>query len=121
MLEAGARGYLLKENAFDELVQALRTIASGKTYVSPQASGDLLADLGRGQLPPDGAGQLTPRERETLQLIAEGRSTSEIAGQLFVSVKTIETHRKNIMDKLGLHSIAELTKYAVREGLTSLE
>ncbi|MCB1886063.1 MAG: response regulator transcription factor [Rhodocyclaceae bacterium] len=122
MLEAGARGYLLKENAFDEILTALRALADGKVYVSPQASGSLLQDMASGQ-PPEAteATPLTARERETLQLIAEGHSTVQIAERLFVSAKTVESHRKKIMDKLDLHSVAELTKYAIRHGLTSLD
>ncbi|MCB1955124.1 MAG: response regulator transcription factor [Rhodocyclaceae bacterium] len=122
MLEAGARGYLLKENAFDEILTALKSLAQGKVYVSPQASGSLLQDMASGQ-PADAAeaSPLTARERETLQLIAEGHSTVQIAERLFVSAKTVESHRKKIMDKLDLHSVAELTKYAIRHGLTSLD
>ncbi|MCB1789681.1 MAG: response regulator transcription factor [Gammaproteobacteria bacterium] len=122
MLEAGALGYLLKDDAFEEIVTALRSLVVGRMYVSPQASGGILQDLAMGQV---SAGQdgspLTAREKETLQLIAEGHSTAEIAERLFVSVKTVETHRKKIMDKLDMHSIAELTKYAIREGITSLD
>ena len=122
MLEAGALGYLLKDDAFEEIVTALRSLVVGRMYVSPQASGGILQDLAQGQLANDGSETpLTAREKETLQLIAEGHSTAEIAERLFVSVKTIETHRKKIMDKLDMHSIAELTKYAIREGITSLE
>ena len=121
MLEAGALGYLLKDDAFEEIVTALRSLVVGRMYVSPQASGGILQDLAQGQLANDGSETpLTAREKETLQLIAEGHSTAEIAERLFVSVKTIETHRKKIMDKLDMHSIAELTKYAIRQGITSL-
>ena len=122
MLEAGALGYLLKDDAFEEIVTALRALVAGRMYVSPQASGGILQDLALGQLSGDGdTSPLTAREKETLQLIAEGHSTAEIAERLFVSVKTVETHRKKIMDKLDLHSVAELTKYAIRHGLTSLD
>ncbi|MCB1725434.1 MAG: response regulator transcription factor [Chromatiaceae bacterium] len=121
MLEAGALGYLLKDDAFEEIVTALRALVAGRMYVSPQASGGILQDLALGQLSGDGdTSPLTAREKETLQLIAEGHSTAEIAERLFVSVKTVETHRKKIMDKLDMHSIAELTKYAIRQGITSL-
>ena len=124
MLEAGATAYILKDCTFDELTEALRAVLDGKTYLSVHVarvvvqdymkhlSGDVEAGPSRG---------LTTREREVLQLFAEGKSTKEIASILHVSVKTIETHRKHIMDKLDLHSIAELTKWAVREGLTSLD
>lgn len=121
MIEAGALGYLLKDNAFEELVIALKTLSKGQMYVSPQASGNILQSLAQGQLAQAGESPLSAREKETLQLIAEGYSTAEIAERLFISVKTVETHRKKIMDKLDLHSIAELTKYAVREGITTLE
>lgn len=121
MLEAGASGYLLKENAFEELITALRTVRTDKPYVSPEASGGVLADLAQGQLSSVGKDSpLTAREKKILQLLAEGKSTNEIAERLFISVKTVETHRKKIMDKLGLHSIAESIKYAVREGITTL-
>lgn len=122
MIEAGASGYLLKECAFEELVTALRTLSRNRIYISPDASGGVIQDLIKHQT---GTGEeetpLTPREREVLQLIAEGNPTSEIADRMHISVKTIESHRKNIMDKLNMRSIAELTKYAIREGITSLE
>ncbi len=122
MLEAGALGYLVKENAFEEIVTALRSLTAGRMYVSPQASGAILQDMAHGQIGDANDGSpLTAREKETLQLIAEGHSTAEIAERLFISVKTVETHRKKIMDKLDLRSIAELTKYAIREGITSVD
>ena len=122
MLEAGALGYLVKENAFEEILTALGSLAAGRLYVSPQASGSILQDIAHGQMAGNAAeSPLTARERETLQLIAEGKSTVEIAELLFVSVKTVETHRKKIMDKLELRSVAELTKYAIREGITSID
>ena len=97
-------------------------VLAGRLYVSPQASGSILQDLAQGQvLEGDGASPLTAREKETLQLITEGHTTAEIAERLFVSVKTVETHRKKIMDKLDLRSVAELTKYAIREGITSVD
>ena len=123
MFQAGASGYLLKDCAFDELVQALNAVAAGKTYVSPSISGVVLDDYLK-DVRPAGSEQLsrlTPREREVLQLMAEGRATKQIAGDLFVSVKTIETHRQNLMRKLEIFSIAELTKFALREGLTQLD
>ena len=122
MLEAGAMGYLVKENAFEEIAAALCSVLSGRLYVSPQASGSILQDIALGQLQEGEEGSpLTAREKETLQMIAEGHSTAEIAERLFVSVKTVETHRKKIMDKLDLRSVAELTKYAIREGITSVD
>jgi DNA-binding NarL/FixJ family response regulator len=123
MLEAGACGYLLKDCAFEELAGAIRNVAGGNTYLSPRIA-DVVV---RGYLdkvpgPSQGLGAaLTPREREVLQLLAEGMAAKEIASHLNVSVKTVETHRRNMMEKLDMRSIAELTKYAVREGLVSIE
>jgi DNA-binding NarL/FixJ family response regulator len=122
MLEAGASGYLLKDCAFEELVTAIRTVVADRIYLSPGIA-DVVVEYMR-QLPKvqaPTAVELTSREREVLQLMAEGKSTKEIAYELKVSVKTIETHRRNIMEKLEVYSVAELTKYAIREGITSLE
>jgi DNA-binding NarL/FixJ family response regulator len=123
MLEAGASGYLLKDCAFEELVDAIRTVVRGQTYLSPSIAGTVVDDYVRNMPREELAAQqeLTPREREVLQLMAEGQSTKEIARTLDVSVKTIETHRRNTMHKLEVDSVAELTKYAIREGITSLE
>ena len=123
MLQAGASGYLLKDCAFEELIAAVRTITDGKYYLSKDVTGVVINDYINKIQATNSIGQpvLTSREREILQLITEGKSTVEIAKLLNVSSKTVETHRKNIMDKLDIHTIAELTKYAVREGLTSLE
>ncbi len=123
MLQAGASGYMLKDCAFEELVSAVREIADGKFYLSKDITGVVISDYINRMQAIDAAGEaiLTSRERETLQLIAEGNSTADTAALLNVSTKTVETHRKHIMDKLNIHSIAELTKYAVRVGLTSLE
>lgn len=123
MLKAGASGYILKECLFDEFVQAIRTVAAGGTYLSPRITGVVVEDYVE-RLSTTAESQLdklTFREHEVLQLLAEGKSTKQIALELHVSVKTIETNRRQIMDKLDIHSVAELTKYAVREGLTSLE
>lgn len=123
MLKAGASGYILKDSAFEELVQAIETVAKGKTYLSPQIAGTVVTEFKRTARDDDGTvfTLLTEREREVLQQISEGCSTKETASSLGVSVKTIETHRRQIMEKLNLHSVAELTKYAVKEGLTELE
>lgn len=120
-LRAGASGYLLKESAFDELAMAVRTIRQNGTYLSSSIADTVIRDyLAQRPKATDGAfSVLTPREREVLQLIAEGRTTKEIAAGLKLSSKTVETHRQQMMDKLGLHSIAQLTKFAVREGMTS--
>jgi DNA-binding NarL/FixJ family response regulator len=122
MLRAGASGYLLKESAFEELARAIRAVTRHETYLSPGISGVIVQDyVSRlGQPRPAGSAALTPREREVLQLISEGHSSKEIAFRLHVSLKTVETHRHQIMSKLGLRSVAELTKYALREGLTAL-
>jgi len=123
MLSAGASGYLLKDSAFEELGTALATVINNQTYLSPKIADTVVKDY-LGKVEPKESKvspALTKREREVLQLIAEGKTTKDIAAQLYVSIKTIETHRKQIMDKVGLNSVAELTKYAIREGLTSLE
>jgi DNA-binding NarL/FixJ family response regulator len=123
ILDAGANGYLLKESAFEELVFCIRSVTKNQVYLSPSIAGDIVKDYSR-RVSESKSGHalvLTPREREVLQLMAEGSTTKEIAGRLGVSVKTIETYRKRIMDRLDLHSVAELTKYAIREGITSLD
>ena len=123
MFEAGATGYLLKEGAFEELARAIRAVTDGKSFVSPGIAGVLIDDLVHrmtGKETPAGVRALSGREREVLQLLAEGKSTKEIAAILGVGAKTVETHRRQIMLKLQLDSVAELTKYAIREGLTSL-
>jgi DNA-binding NarL/FixJ family response regulator len=122
ILEAGASGYLLKDSAFEELAGAIKAILKDQIYLSPAIAGVVLSQsLSRlGSKRRSQQIELSKREREVLQLIAEGKSTKEIAATLYVSVKTVETHRKQIMDKLDIHSIAELTKYAIREGVAFL-
>lgn len=120
ILEAGASGYLLKDVAFEELSVAIKAVLKDQIYLSPAIAGAVVnQSVGalRSKIRP--RPELSKRELEVLQLIAEGKSTKEIAATLHVSVKTVETHRKQIMDKLELYSIAELTKYAIREGLTA--
>lgn len=121
-LAAGASAYLLKESAFEEVVIALRVTLRGQTYLSPAIAHLVVQNsVEHWSVNPGYVRHgISGREREILQLVAEGRSSQEMAASLFVSVKTIETHRKQIMNKLNLHSIAELTKYAIREGVTSL-
>jgi len=122
MLEAGARGYLLKDAAATELLTALNSVYQGRPYVSPSVTDTLVGDYLqriKGKVGAD-AQLLSTREREVLQLVAEGKSSAQVATALHLSNRTIETHRKRIMDKLGIRSIAELTKYAIREGITSL-
>lgn len=120
MFQAGAAGYVLKMCDFTELAEAVRTVAAGGNHVSSQIAGAVIKNLA-GRLPsaasPDG---LSDREREVLQLLADGKSSKESAAILHVSVKTIDTHRRQIMQKLGIDSVAELTKHAIRQGLTPL-
>ena len=123
MLEAGACGYVLKANAYDDLHRAIEAARRGKSYLCPDVTE---AIIGGSMNAPNhttafSGASLSPREREVLQLLAEGRTSPEIAKRLFVATTTVETHRRNIMRKLGIHSVADLTKYAIREGLTSLE
>ena len=122
MFRAGAVGYLLKDCAFEELAHAIEVVLDGQAYLSPGIAGVVVGEFLR-QLASDESTlipSLTAREREVLQLTAEGKSTKEIASLLRVSVKTVETHRRQLMEKLRMNSVAELTKFAVREGLTSL-
>lgn len=121
MLRSGASGFLSKDCPFDELTQAIKTVMTNHTYLSPKIA-DFMIDHYIREVPvieSSAFSVLTPREREVLQLIAEGWTTKEIASQLNVSAKTVDTHRRQIMDKLKLYSIADLTKFAIREGLTS--
>ena len=119
MLAAGASAYVLKDSSFEEYLNALRTVASGHSYLSSMVADALVRGFLEGRTQEQGP--LSAREREVLQLISEGFPTSEIARKLHISTKTVDTHRRQIMGKLGARSIAELTKYAIREGLTSLE
>jgi DNA-binding NarL/FixJ family response regulator len=123
MLSAGAVGYILKECLFDELVQAIQAVAVGGRYLSPRIADVVVEDYVKrlSSTADSPLSALTGREREVLQLVAEGKSTKEIALELHVSTKTIEANRRQIMEKLDVHSVAELTKCAVREGLTTLE
>ncbi len=123
MLRAGALGYVLKDCIFHDLVAAVHAVLDNQSYFSPKITSILL----RGYLnPPDqqefaALSVLTGREREVLQLIAEGHSTKDIAGKLCISIKTIEKHRQQLYDKLGIHSVAGLTRFAISEGLSPLE
>jgi DNA-binding NarL/FixJ family response regulator len=123
MLGTGVSAYLVKDCPIEELCHAIRLVHEGGTYLSQQVAGTVvegyLAKLSNNGI--SAPSILTVREREVLQLIAEGLKTKQIAERLHVSVKTIETHRRQIMEKLNLRSIAQLTKYAIREGLTTLE
>ncbi|MDA8132885.1 MAG: response regulator transcription factor [Elusimicrobia bacterium] len=122
IFKAGARAYLLKDSAFDELVDAIRTVACDRYFLSAGITSIVLDDYIKGPSrdPRSAFTLLSDREREVLQLLAEGLSTKEISRKLELSVKTVETHRKRIMGKLGIQTIAGLTRYAVKEGLVSL-
>lgn len=120
---AGAAGFLSKGGDKSEVIQAIASVLSGEAYMSPSVAGQFVRDL---VFAPNASGAtawtaLTGREREVLQLIAEGKTTKECADALGVSVKTVETHRQQILGKLGLRGTADLVKYAIREGLTSLD
>ena len=116
MLRAGAASYVTKSSAGTELVRAIRAVAAGETYICPEVAGALVSAMRdgpeKGETP-----RLSRREREVLRLIAEGTRSPSIAEQLHISLGTVEVHRRNIMRKLGLRTVAELTRYAVREGL----
>lgn len=122
MLAAGASGYLLKANAFEELSSAIRAITKGKIFVSSELSDNLLDDYTRQlQEKESSSDPLSSREREVLRLLAEGLGAKEVAARLSISSYTVDTHRKHIMEKLSLNSVAALTKYAIREGITTLD
>ena len=120
MLKAGATGYVLKTCPVDELLLAIRTVANERTYLTPEIAHIFVTDYRSGN-DNNRSVDLTRRQREILQMVAEGHTTKSIAYNLKVSSKTVESHRQQVMQKLGLHSIAELTKYALQEGLTTLE
>ena len=121
-LKAGAKGYLLKDSAEGDLIEAIKSVTRGKTFFSPEITKMLAEDYVR-EISTRGIEDsyelLTPREREILQLLAEGKSNKDIAGLLNLSLYTVETHRRNLQDKLNLHSFAELILYAVRKGVIS--
>jgi len=123
MFVAGASGYVLKDCAFDELYDAIHEVYKGHYYISPSIARTFVENYTQqfekhGTLPFD---EFTKKEREVLQLIAEGHTTKAIAKKMYVSVKTVESHRRNIMKKLDVYSIAGLTRFAIKEGLISLE
>jgi two-component system, NarL family, response regulator NreC len=115
ILRAGARGYLLKDSVAADLVAAVRAVASGEGYLSPQVSNAVLDDYRRHVTNP--IDMLTSREREVLQMLAEGKTNKEIAGVLNLSAYTVEAHRGRVMEKLNVHTIADLVRFAVRNGL----
>jgi len=121
MLKAGASGYLPKDCAFEELITAIRTVMEGKTYLSPSIADVIVENYVRpaGSEESSAFSMLSQREREVLQLLAEGKTTKQIGLTLHISAKTVEGHRLRIMSKLNIDNVANLTKYAIREGLTS--
>jgi DNA-binding NarL/FixJ family response regulator len=123
MVDAGVVAFVPKMEAYDELVRALRAVSTGRTYLSPDIAGFVLERFAQEKQGNDASAfsRLSTREREVLQLLAEGKSSLTTAKLMHISIKTVETHRRNIVRKLGVHGTAELTKYAVREGLTSLD
>ncbi|HEY7160893.1 MAG TPA: response regulator transcription factor [Acidobacteriota bacterium] len=122
-LQAGATGYVLKDNAFDELTKAIQRVMQHRIYLSPEINQVVVKEYleKSKQLDQPAYSVLTEREREVVQLIAEGKSTKEIAAILKISVKTVETYRQRTMDKLNINNIADLIKFAIREGLSSLD
>ena len=122
MLDAGAHGYVTKETAPSELLRAIRALQRGRKYLSSDITETVINGYVNREVTDTSAMQiLGGREREVLQLIAEGLTSGEISRRLHISTNTVDTHRRNMMKKLDLHSVAELTKYAVREGLTDLQ
>jgi DNA-binding NarL/FixJ family response regulator len=123
MFRAGARGYLLKDSAFEDLASAIVRVTRDETYIAPKISGFSMDEYSRkterGEM--HLAPRLSEREREVLQMMAEGKGTKEIAADLHLSAKTVETHRQHLMEKLDMYSVAELTKFAIRQGLTTLD
>jgi DNA-binding NarL/FixJ family response regulator len=123
-LKAGAAGYVLKGGGVADLLLAIQTVNAGKNYLSAPLNDVVMNDYVRraqGNIVNSDLEKISAREREVLQLIAEGNSSAEVAAVLHISVRTVDTHRQNVMDKLGIHSIAQLTKFAIRNGLTSLK
>jgi RNA polymerase sigma factor (sigma-70 family) len=122
-LQAGATGYVLKDNAFDELAKAIQFVMQNRIFLSPEINQVVVKEYleKSKQLDQPAYSVLTEREREVVQLIAEGKSTKEIAAVLKISVKTVETYRQRTMDKLNINNIADLIKFAIREGLSSLD
>jgi DNA-binding NarL/FixJ family response regulator len=117
-LEAGASGFVLKHSAPAELVTAIRAALDGGTYLTPQLTGEILESMKQGRdRSADPVVELSPRQREVLQLVAEGRSAKEIASSLSISVRTVEFHKYQMMETLGLHTKADLIHFAIKHGL----
>lgn len=120
-LEAGASGYLLKDATTAELEIAIRAVAAGETYLSPAIARHVIGQYLEGAPAAQAATQLTARQREILQLVAEGKTTKQIAAMLGVSIKTVESHRAQLMERLQIHDLAGLVRYAVRHGIVHLD
>jgi DNA-binding NarL/FixJ family response regulator len=120
-LDAGASGFVLKDNSFDELARGVRRVHAGQLFLSGELLGQVLSNGGAAPAPDPTLHRLTPRERQTVQLLAEGFSTQQIADQLHVSAKTVATHREHVFAKLQIQGIAQLTRFALRAGLSTLE
>lgn len=120
-LEAGASGFVLKENSFDELTRGVRKVHAGQMFISGELMGLVLAHGGAAPAPEPMILRLTPRERQMVQLLAEGYSTQQIADQLHLSAKTVATHREHVFAKLQIQGIAQLTRFALRNGLSTLD
>ncbi len=123
VLDAGASGYILKSSLFEELIRAIEVVRAGECYLSPRVASGLIGALWERDNPDatGAADKLTPREQQVLRLVADGETTKQIAHTLRISPKTADAHRRQAMDKLGILSIAELTKFAIREGWTSVD
>ena len=120
-LKEGAAGFLLKSAASTELEQAIQTVISGERYISPEMSKKIVEEVGKGTTKRELLATLSPRQREVLRLIAEGRTTKQIAQELGISVKTVETHRAQLMERLGIRDVAGLVRYAILVGLINVE
>jgi two-component system, NarL family, response regulator NreC len=122
MLDAGAAGYVPKDASFEEVARAIRAVAAGQGYLAPSIAGVVVEGYARRTVASPSTSQaLSQREREVLQLLAEGATAREIGRRLHISVKTVETHRRNLLAKLELDTVADLVRYAIREGITSLD
>ena len=124
LFRAGVRGYILKESASEEVIRAILAVADGGSYIGPKIANVILKDYAEGggtDIGKTAIDSLTLKERELLQLLAEGVSTKEVASLLEVSIKTVDARRRSVLTKLGISSMAKLTKFAIREGITSLE
>jgi len=119
-LAAGAAGFVVKHAASDELVMAIQAALKGKTFITPALAGDVLNDIRRGASEKNADGTITPRQREILQLLSEGRSAKEIAQMLSISARTVEFHKYQMMETHGLHSSAELVHFAVKHGIITI-